>query len=226
MADMKCELSLFFDALVKASAVLAQQRKIVAVQIQYTKTGLEEIMIETGSRKWRNRVELDVARECALVQLYQIRLTNLHAVSVSDAHLLETHAQRSLMLLTSYDRFSVINQLYNASALPVDGMSRLDVSDILAVGDRATVVTITILKGNPGVAAQPSPARNDFVFGPNRFKVCRVVCNCIHTCFNQLILPIFLIPATDMFGPGHAFHGDPQHDSSGPSGPPDSPPLH
>ena len=77
-------------------------------------------------------------------------------------------------------------------------MSRLDVSDILAAGDRSMVVTLTVFKTNPGVEAQPSPARSDSVFGPNRFKVCWVVCNCIHMCFDQLMLPIFLIPATDI----------------------------
>ena len=225
MVDMECELSFFFDAVHKASVVAAQQGTILAVQIQYTQTGLVEILAETGGWKWRMKLK-EFAVECALIQLCQIRLTNLDPVSASDAHKLETYAQRCLMLLTSYDPCSVINQFFDVSAAAADGMSVLTVGNILGTGDRSMVVTLTMFKAKPGVNAQPSPARTDSVFGPNRFKVCWVVCNCIHWCFNQLILPIFLIPGTDIFRPGHAFDGEQTHDPSGPAGPPHYPHVH
>jgi len=75
MVDKKCELDLFFGALVKTSGVLAQQGKIVAVQNQYTQVGIAEILAETNNYKMR-QLRQGVVRECALVPLFQIRLTN------------------------------------------------------------------------------------------------------------------------------------------------------
>jgi len=225
MVDKKSELDLFYGALVKRSGVLAQQGKTVAVQTQYTQIGLAAIMAETDKTTMRQLLK-GVARECALVQLFQIRLTNMDPVSAYRAHELETHAQRCLMQLTSYDPHSNVIQLYNASALPADGWSMLTNGDILAKGDRAMVTTVTVFKGNPGVAAQPSQARNDSVFGPNRFKVCWMECTCMQMRCDQLMQPVWFSTETDILGPGNTCHGDSQHHPSGPSRPPRSPPVH
>ena len=169
MTDMECELGGFFKAVQKVSIMAAQQGKILAVQTQYTQTGIVEIVKETDNTKWRRRLQ-DFQVEGGLRRLFQIRLTNVAPVSAQDAHKLETFAQRCLMLLTSYDGGSVINQCYNASA--INGMSVLSAGDILATGYRSLVVTLTMFMANPGATAQPSPLRNDSVFGPNHFKVC------------------------------------------------------
>ena len=117
------------------------------------------------------KLHKDFERECAVTPVLRIQLTNKVPVSAPHAHKLETLAQRTLMTNTSYNPDSNVVQFYNASALPVDGWSVLRPSLILADGDRVLVTTITVYKGNLGVVAQPSPARNDFVFGPQRFKV-------------------------------------------------------
>jgi len=221
MVDKKCELDLFYSALVKTSGVLAQQGKIVSVAT----VAIAEIMAETNNCKMR-QMRQDVVRECAVIPLLQIRLTNKDPVSASQAHELETHAQRRLMQLTSFDPRSNVIQLYNASALPVDGWSRLKSSLVLTDGDRVLVTTITVYKGNPAVAAQPSTARSDNVFGPDRFKVSWMECTWMQMRCNQLMLPVWFITETDIFGQGHTSHGDSQHDPSGPSRPPRSLPVH
>ena len=202
MVDEKFELDLFFAALVKAGGVLGQQGKIVAVQNQYSQVGKVEILDETDSTTMRN-LHKGVVRECAVIPLCRIQLTNKVPVSASHAHKLETHAQRCLMLLTSYDRLSNVIQLYNASALPVDGWSVLKSGLILADGDRVLVTTITVYKGNPAVAAQPSTARSDNVFGPDRFKVSWMECTWMQMHCNQLMLPVWFITETDMCGRMH-----------------------
>jgi len=169
MTEIECELSGFFKALQKVSIMAAQQGKFLAVQAQYTRPGIAEIVRETDKTDMRRKLQ-DLEVEGGLRRLFQIRLTNVDPVSAQDAHKLETFAQRCLMLLTSYDGGSVIYQCYNASA--VNGMSVLSAGDILGEGDRSMVVTLTMLMANPGATAQPSPARTDSVFGPNRFKVC------------------------------------------------------
>jgi len=170
LVQEKGELDLFFGAVVKAGGVLGQQGKILAVQNQYAKVGAVEIRCETDNNEMRI-LHKNVVRECAVIPLFRIQLTNKVPVSASHAHKLETHAQRTLMMKTSFDPDSNVIQFYNASALPVDGWSVLKPSLILADGDSVLVTTMTVYKGNPGAVAQPSPARNDFVFGPESFKV-------------------------------------------------------
>jgi len=166
---MDIELSGFLDAVQAASIMAADQGKILPVQIQYTRTGIKEILRETDNTKFRKKHQ-DFADEGGLIQLFQIRLTNVDPVSAQDAHKLESYAQRYLINLASYDCGSTLHQNYNASA--VNGMSVLSAGDILGTGDRSTVMTLTIFKAKPGAKAQPSQARNDSVFGPQRFKVC------------------------------------------------------
>ena len=174
----------------------------MSVQNQYAQIGSVEILAESDNTKMRKLRE-GVVRECAVIPLLQIRLTNKDPVSASHAHELETHAQRCLMLMTSYDPHSNVIQLYNASALPVNGWSRLKPGLILTDGDRVLVTTITVYKGNPGVAAQPSPARSDSVFGPDRFKVSWMECTWMQMHCNQLMLPVWFITETDMCGRMH-----------------------
>jgi len=223
--DEKRELDMFFGALVKACGVLGQQGKMVAVQAQYAQVGKVEIQHETDKSEMRN-MHKGVELECAATPLCRVQLTNKVPVSASHAHELETHAQRCLMLLTSFDPNSNVVQLYNASALPVDGWSVLRTAYILAGGDRVLVITITLYKGNPGVAAQLSPARSDNVFGPGHFKVSWMECTWMQMHCNELMLPVWFTTETVTQHPGHTCHGDSQHHQSGPARPPRSPPLH
>ena len=175
----------------------------------------------------------DIESECAAIPLLRIQLTSLVPRSAAHVHKLETHAQRTLMMMTSYDPDSNVIQCYNASALPADGWSQLRPSLILAGGYKVLVTTMTVYKGNLGVEAQPSLARNDFVFGPDGFKVswlCTPIamwvaypeqggCRCTVIC-NQLMLHVWFSTDTESFGQGNSCHGDSQNHPSGPSRPP------
>jgi len=221
--QQKLELDRFYGALVKACGVLGQQRKMVVAQAQYSRVGKVQIGNETRNESMSN-FHKGVAVECAAIPVCSVQLTNKKPVSATHAHELETHAQRCLMLLTSFDPDSIVVQFYNASALPIDGWSVLQTSDILASGDRVLVITITVYKCNPGVAAQLSQARSDNVFGPGHFQVSWMECTWMQMHCNQLMLPVWFITETDMPHPGHTCHGDSQHHQSAPARTPRSPP--
>jgi len=170
LVEEKVELDLFLAAVVKAGGALSQQGKFLAVQSQFSMVGAVDIGNETDNRSIR-KLHKDIESECAAIPLLRIQLTSLVPRSAAHVHKLETHAQRTLMMMTSYDPDSNVIQCYNASALPADGWSQLKPSLILAGGYKVLVITMTVYKGNLGVEAQPSLARNDFVFGPDGFKV-------------------------------------------------------
>ena len=107
LVEIKWEIENFLDAVQSASVLAADEGKVLSVQIQFAQPDLKEINRECGGTKWRKTLA-DFAKECALSQVCQIRLVKIDSVSVAEAHLLETHAQRYCIELASDDPRGVL----------------------------------------------------------------------------------------------------------------------
>ena len=105
--EQKCDIDNFLGAVNKASYIAADQSKALSMQIQFARPGMDEIMKETRGTKWRNKLSAFGAG-LGLSQLCQCTFTNLHPNSPGHTHLLETHAQRTMIDLASRDPESTL----------------------------------------------------------------------------------------------------------------------
>jgi len=220
--EMKWEIETFLNAVQAASVLAADQGKVLSIQIQFCQPGLTEINEECGSTKWRKTLA-DFATECALSQVCQIRFHQFDSVSATEAHLLETHAQRYCIELASDDPCGLLCRLYGAASVSPLGLSVLHNGVMLQGTPRMLVVTLTMFTADLAGTAKPSEARTDSVFGPTPTAVCLVVCNCMHGCDDQITFLLCEHPGTDKTCFGHASEGDQEHHPSGPEGPPPPP---
>ena len=108
----------------------ADQGKVLSIQIQFVQPGRRAILDESGDTIWRRKLE-DFETECGLSEVCQIRFTHWQSVSTGHAHLLESHAQRYMIQLTSYDPDGVIYQFYSVAAVSTKGISVLSVGNII-----------------------------------------------------------------------------------------------
>ena len=175
----KLEIEKFLDAVQVTSQELASQNKVVTAQIQFVQPGIAEVLNETDNTVWRAQLSA-WSQECGVTRRSQIRFTHVHSVSANHAHVLETHAQKYMINLTSYDLDGKIGLFFSAAAVSPKGMSVLTVGNMVSVVPHVLVVILTVwfknlnLKGIPA----PSAGRTDKVFGPNPYAVSFVVCSC------------------------------------------------
>ena len=113
--EQKRVIGNFLGAVNTASYIAADQSKALSMQIQFARPGMDEIMKETRATKWRNKLSAFGA-DFGLIQVAQCTFTNLHPNAPGHTHLLETHAQHTMIGLTSRDPESTLYQFYNASA--------------------------------------------------------------------------------------------------------------
>jgi len=147
------------------------------MQIQFARPGMDEIMKETRGTKWRNKLSAFGAG-LGLSQLCQCTFTNLHPNSPGHTHLLETHAQRTMIGLASRDPQSTTYQFYNASAAKPDGMSVLRAGNLCDGAYRVLVITATLWAKDPRSSGKGSfedpfvvDSHTDDVFGIAAFAV-------------------------------------------------------
>ena len=179
LVELKLEVEKFLVAVKVASLELAAQNKVLTVQIQFVQPGHRAVQAETDGTVWRAKLS-GYVQECGLIRAFQIRFTHLHSVSADHVHILETHAQKYMINLTSYDLDGKIGLFFSAAAVSPKGMSVLTVGNMVSVVPHVLVVILTVwfknlnLKGIPA----PSAGRTDKVFGPNPYAVSFVVCSC------------------------------------------------
>jgi len=179
LGQHKLEIEKCIDAVKVLSQELAKQNKVATVQIQFVRPGIQEVIQETDNTQWR-AILVDWAQEIGATRGSQIRLTNVHSVSADDAHELESHAQRYMIEVTSYDPDGKISLFFSAAAASPKGLSVLTVGNLVSGTPHVLVVTLTLwfkdlyFKGTPA----PSSARNDKVFGPHSYAVSLVLCRC------------------------------------------------
>jgi len=185
LVEMQWDIENFLCAVQRASVFLADLGKVLSIQIQFSKSGLTDINRECGSTKWNN-VLGDLAQECALSQVCQIRLAQFDSVSVAAVHQLETFAQRFCIEMASDDPYGYLCQLFCTASVSPLGLLALNVGNLLDGSPRVLVMTLTMFTGDPKGKAEPSKARTDSVFGPTPTAVCFIVCNCMHGCDDEI----------------------------------------
>jgi len=102
LVQQKWEIDKFLDAVQAASHLAADQGKVMAIQIQFVQPDCRAIHTECRSGPWPKKLS-DFGSDCGLLEVCHVTFTYLHSVSAGHAHLLETHAQRKMIQLTSYD---------------------------------------------------------------------------------------------------------------------------
>jgi len=174
--EQKWDIDNFLDAVNTASYIAADQSKVMSMQIQFARPGEVEIMKETRGTKWCNKLS-GFGADFGLIQVCQCTFTNLHPNSPGHTHLLETHAQRTMIDLTSRDPESTLYQFYNASAAKPGGMSVLNAGRLLDGAPRVLVITATLWAKDPRRSGKGSfedcvfDSHTDDVFGIAAFAV-------------------------------------------------------
>ena len=181
LVELKLEVEKFLVAVKVASLELAAQNKVLTVQIQFVQPGHRAVQAETDGTVWRAKLS-GYVQECGLIRAFQIRFTHLHSVSADHAHILETHAQKYMIHLTSYDRDGSIGLFFSAAAVSPKGMSVLNIDNMIWATPHVLVVTLTVWFKDPKGTPKPSAAHTDRVFGLNPTAVCFVVCICKPGC--------------------------------------------
>jgi len=172
LVEQKWDIDNFLGAVDTASYIAADQSKVMSIQIQFAKPGIGEIMKETCGSKWSNKLS-DFGAEFGLLQVCQCTFTNLHPNSAGHTHLLESHAQRTMIDLTSRDPESTIYQFYNASAAKPGVMSVLKATHLLDGAPRVLVITATLWAKDPSrdFEERTFDSHTDDVFGIAAFAV-------------------------------------------------------
>jgi len=102
MRDAKEELEHIIHAVKGASIEAAVVGKIMTIQIQFSKSGRQDIRLQCVAGKWAHYIAA-FERECAVPKIYSTRFFLYRAVSADKAHKLETHAQQSCIAMCSRD---------------------------------------------------------------------------------------------------------------------------
>jgi len=193
LAEQKMEVDTFLIAVHHASTIAADQGKVMAVQIQFARPGRQAIKAECRGTVWPGILSA-FGQECGLREVCHVTFTNLRSFSASHAHQLETHAQRTMINLTSRERDGAINQFYCAGAVSAMGMSKLSLRHLVDGIPRVLVITITMwtknmTKKNDKVEL-PAPralkSRTDAVFGIHPTTVSLHACECNRGCDDEL----------------------------------------
>ena len=190
LVAQKWEIDNLLDAVQRASHIAADQSKVISIQIQYAQPGCYEVLKESRGGPWPSKLS-DFGKECGLRkvcevlrQVCQVTFTNLHSNSSGHAHLLESHAQRKMIDLTSRDVEGAIYQFYGAAAVSTKGMSVLSVGNIINGAPRVLVITLTMWTKDPtrSFELRAVESRNDDVFGLTPIAVC-----CVLLCVNAIV---------------------------------------
>jgi len=115
----------------------------MAVQIQFSHAGRRAIAKECRETAWPAKLA-DFGQECGLREVCHVTFTNLHSMTAPHAHELETHAQRTMIKLTSRDPHGALYQFYCAAAATAKGMSVLKVGLLIDGAPRVLVITVTM----------------------------------------------------------------------------------
>ena len=176
LVEQKRDIDNFLGAVNIASYTAADQAKAVTMQIQLTRPGKVEVMKETRNTNMRNK-RSDFAAKFGLVPVCQCVFTNECPDPPGHTHLLESHAQHTMIGLASRDPESTCYQFYNASAAKQGGMSVLKVGPLCGGGFRVLAITTTVWAKDPSRTGKEAfktsvwDSHTDDVFGIDAFAV-------------------------------------------------------
>ena len=172
LAEQKWDIDNFLDAVNTASYIAADQSKVMSMQIQFARPGEGEIMKETHNTNMRNKLS-DFGADFGLFQVCQCIFTNVHPNPPGHTHLLESHAQSTMIDLASRDPESTLYQFYNASAAKPGGMSVLGTGRLCDGAYRVLAITATLWAKDPNRDFKECAwdSHTDDVFGIDAFAV-------------------------------------------------------
>jgi len=180
LGEQKCVIKNFLGAVNSASYIAADQAKAVSMQIQLARPGQSEIAKETHNTNMRNKLS-DFAEKFGLIQVCQCVFTNEYPDPPAHTHLLESHAQHTMIDLASRDPDSTLYQFYNASAGKQGGMSVLKVGALCDGAFRVLAITTTVWAKDPSRIGKEAfsicvfDSHTDDVFGDDAFAVRPIV---------------------------------------------------